>query len=195
VPVLENGLLLRLATWSALLTEFAVGTLIWIRKLRYWILLLGVCLHLSIEYSMNVPLFQWIIMAGYVTFIDPRDLSRSWAWVRRRFASWLGDPVEVIYDGSSVPNIRLVNVLRAIDIFGRLKFIDWHSSEVRTAWPDLSIRQGSISLLISARGSLHEGFNALAAISRLIPLLWWLAPVSLVTGSWRQPLRAVKAGR
>jgi predicted DCC family thiol-disulfide oxidoreductase YuxK len=195
MPALENGLLLRLMTWSALLAEFAVGALVWVRKLRYWILLLGVCLHLSIEYAMNIPLFQWIIMAGYVTFIDPADLSRAWAWVRRHFAARLGDPADVIYDGSSVRSVRLVNVLRATDIFERLKFIDRHSSEVRNAWPDLSDRQVQTGLLIGARGSLYEGFSALAAISRLIPLLWWLAPASLVSGPWRQPLRAIKAAK
>jgi Vitamin K-dependent gamma-carboxylase len=195
VPTVENGLLLRISTWSALLVEFAVGVLVWVRKIRYWILLLGVCLHLSIEYSMNIPLFQWIMMSSYVTFIDPADLSRAWGWLRRRVAGRLGNPVDVIYDGSSVGSDRLANVLRAIDIFGRLRFIDRHSLEVRTAWPALSGRQGEPCLLIGANGSLLEGFSGLVAISRLVPLLWWLAPAALVSGSWRQPLRAAKAAK
>jgi hypothetical protein len=194
-PALENGILLKLATWSALFVEFAVGVLVWIRKLRYWVLLAGVCLHLSIEYSMNIVLFQWIIMAGYVTFIDPADLSRAWGWLRRRVAGRLGNPVDVLYDGSSVRSARLANVLRAIDIFGRLRFVERHSLEVRTTWPALSGRRGETSVLIGANGSLLEGFSGLVAISRLVPLLWWLAPAALVSGSWRQPLGAVKAAK
>ena len=188
MPTLANGLIVKLATWSTLFVEFALGVLVWVRKLRYWILLLGICLHLSIEYSMNIPLFQWIIMAGYVTFIDPADLSRAWDWVRKRFAGWLGDPVDVIYDGSFARSVRLTNVLRAIDIFERLKFVDRQTREAESVWPGVSFRQGERSLLIGARGSLHEGFSGLAAISRLVPLLWWLAPISLVSGPWRQPM-------
>jgi hypothetical protein len=192
MPTLESGLLLRIATWSTLVIEFAVGVLVWVRKLRYWILLLGICLHLSIEYSMNIPLFQWIIMAGYVTFIDPADLSRSWAWVQRR-AAWLGDPVDVLYDGCSIRSVRWVNVLHAIDIFARLRFVDWQSAEGRTAWPDLSARQGQANLLIVAGNSLRAGFSGLISISRLVPLLWWLAPLSLTSGPGRGRLPALKA--
>jgi len=75
-PALENGLLLRFMTWFVLFTELAVGAMVWFRKFRYRVLLLGVGFHLSIEYAMNIPLFQWVILAGYVTFIDPADLSR-----------------------------------------------------------------------------------------------------------------------
>jgi len=195
VPILENGLVIKLATWSTLVVEFAMGVLVWVRKLRYWILLLGVCLHLSIEYSMNIPLFQWTAMAGYVTFVDPADLSRAWAWLRRYLARWFGDTVDVIYDGASVGSSRLANVLRAADIFGRLKFIDRHSSEARAAWPVLAGWQGKTNLLVGAHGALHEGFHGLIAISRLVPLLWWLTPASLASGPRRQPLWAIKAAK
>ena len=193
MPTLENGLALRLATWSSLFIEFAMGVLVWVRKLRYWILLSGVCLHLSIEYSMNVPLFEWVAMAGYVTFIDPGDLSRMWAWVRRRFDGGFGQPVDVIYDGCADRSLHSANVLRAIDIFGRLNFIDRHSAEGRAGWPDLSNSQGK--MLFVSRASAEEGFSGLVAISPLVPLLWWLAPVSVLSGRWKHALPALKAAK
>jgi predicted DCC family thiol-disulfide oxidoreductase YuxK len=192
-PSLENGMLLRLATWSSLLVEFAVGTLVWIRNLRYWILLSGLCLHLSIEYSLNIPLFQWIIMAGYVTFIDPADLSRAWGWVRSRVAVWLGPPLDVIYDATSNRSCRIANVIRAVDVFERLKFIERHTFEGQAASQSISRPQGETRLLIAANGTLLDGFSAVVAISRLVPLLWWLAPAAWVASARRPHLTAAKS--
>jgi hypothetical protein len=67
---------LELGTWSALLLEFSLGVLIWVRELRYPLLALGLLFHLWLEYSLNIPLFQWDILCAYVLFIDARDLSR-----------------------------------------------------------------------------------------------------------------------
>jgi predicted DCC family thiol-disulfide oxidoreductase YuxK len=191
-PTLENGLVLRLATWSTLFIEFAVGVLVWVRRVRYWVLLLGVCLHLAIEYSMNIPLFQWIAMAGYVTFIDPGDLSRAWTWVRRHFGVRLGDPVDVVYDGSCARTTRLADVLRAIDVLGRLNVVDLNSSKAGNSWPALPDAPGRARLLISRRGTVYEGFKGILAISRLVPLLWAMAPLSVVFCQPKASFRVAK---
>ena len=81
---LQDPLMVRLATWGTLGLEFALGVLIWFRELRYPILLAGAALHLSLEYMLNIPLFQWIILSTYVTFECPEDLTRAWKWVRER---------------------------------------------------------------------------------------------------------------
>ncbi len=62
----------------SLAVEFSLGVLVWFRELRYIVLAIGVVFHLSIEYSLNVPLFQWEIMSAYVLFIDADDLIRVW---------------------------------------------------------------------------------------------------------------------
>jgi Vitamin K-dependent gamma-carboxylase len=79
--------ILKLGTWSALGMEFSLGVLIWIKKLRYPILTLGLLFHLYLEYSLNVPMFQWDVLAAYVLFIDPADLDRGWNWIRDRVAT------------------------------------------------------------------------------------------------------------
>lgn len=71
-----NPVVLALGGWSAMALEFALGTLIWVRALRYYILAAGLMLHLFLEYSLNIPLFQWEVLSAYVLFIDPRDLTR-----------------------------------------------------------------------------------------------------------------------
>ncbi len=75
---LQNAVLLKIATWLTLAIEFSLGVLIWFKELRYPILALGLILHLCLEYSLNIPLFQWEILSAYVLFIDPEDLKRAW---------------------------------------------------------------------------------------------------------------------
>jgi hypothetical protein len=78
---------LKLGSWWTLAVEFALGVLIWIKDLRYCILALGVCLHLGLEYSLNIPLFQWDVLSAYVLFIDPGDITRACSRVRRAITS------------------------------------------------------------------------------------------------------------
>jgi hypothetical protein len=77
--------MLKLETWSALIIEFCMGALVWIVEFRYYVLALGVILHLSLEYSLNIPLFQWATLSAYVLFVDPEDLRRAGKWARSCF--------------------------------------------------------------------------------------------------------------
>ncbi len=81
----ENAAVIRLMTWSALAIEFSLGTIVWVRRLRYWVLLAGVCLHAAIEYALNIPLFSLTIVSTYLTFADSRDLDFVGAWLRARW--------------------------------------------------------------------------------------------------------------
>jgi len=70
--------LLRLGSWSTLALEFSLGVLIWIKALRYYVLAAGLLFHLAVEYSLNVPLFEWDVLSGYILFVDAADLQRVW---------------------------------------------------------------------------------------------------------------------
>ena len=81
VPI-HSLLIIKLLTWGTLLIELGLGTLVWFRELRYPVLIAGLCLHLGIEYAMNIPLFEWISIATYAVFVYPEDLSRVGEWIR-----------------------------------------------------------------------------------------------------------------
>lgn len=74
--------MLKLESWAVLVLEFSLGVLIWLKDLRYALLALGLLLHLCLEYSLNIPLFQWDILSAYILFIDAADLTRAWGWIR-----------------------------------------------------------------------------------------------------------------
>lgn len=76
--------LLRMGCWATLLLELSLGILIWYRPFRYPLLLLGLTFHLSLEYTLNIPMFQWDVLTAYVLFIDSADLKLAWRTLRHR---------------------------------------------------------------------------------------------------------------
>jgi hypothetical protein len=92
-------IVLKLGSWAALTLELSFAVLIWVRDLRYYLLALGLLFHLCLEYSLNVPLFEWDVLSAYVLFIDAADIGRVGNWIRGAVRARLGEPLTVIYDG------------------------------------------------------------------------------------------------
>ncbi len=77
VPFITDNLLLsKLLTWGALATEASMFTLVWFRKFRYFVLAAAVLLHIGIDVTMNIPIFEWLMITSLVVFIYPEDLDR-----------------------------------------------------------------------------------------------------------------------
>jgi hypothetical protein len=95
--VFEHMWTIKLWSWFTLLAEFALGTLVWIKELRYPVLVVGILLHFGIDYSMNIPLFAVVMVSAYVTFVEPADLERWLARFAARFKGKapLADPAPV----------------------------------------------------------------------------------------------------
>lgn len=85
--VFEHMWTIQLITWGTLVVEFALGTLVWIRELRYWVLLGGVLLHIGIDYSMNLPLFGPVMLFSYIVFVYPQDIDKAFAWLQTKLAA------------------------------------------------------------------------------------------------------------
>lgn len=74
LDILNSLMVIKLLTWSTLAVELALGTLIWIKEFRYWVLLAGIGLHLGIEITMSIPLFEWIMIATMICMVDSGDI-------------------------------------------------------------------------------------------------------------------------
>ena len=68
--LVSSGLLIRLATYGTLLIEAVFAILIWVPRLRYWVLAIAICFHLVLEASMVINTFQWVMIAGLLSFIE-----------------------------------------------------------------------------------------------------------------------------
>lgn len=98
-----HPVVLKLGSWSALVLEFSLGVLIWVKEFRYFLLALGLLFHLWLEYSLNTPLFQWDILSAYVLFVDPNDLRGAGTFVRRHIDVRRRDHIERGMMQSSTP--------------------------------------------------------------------------------------------
>ncbi|MGI8801748.1 MAG: HTTM domain-containing protein, partial [Solirubrobacteraceae bacterium] len=93
----HSPVVVNLLTYGTLATELALGILIWNRRLRPWLIGLGVAFHLSIGWSIRVGFFGLTIFALYLSFADPdwaarRILAVRDAIARRRRRGGSGAP-------------------------------------------------------------------------------------------------------
>src|SRR5206468_6924850 len=91
-PVPDIGASLALThvlTYAVLAIEASIGVLVWNRRLRPWVLLVGVCLHLGIEYRLRVGFFSWAILVTYLAWVPADVAERVLARVARlRSRGW-----------------------------------------------------------------------------------------------------------
>jgi hypothetical protein len=67
---------LHLGTWLALAFELLFPLLVWFGPFRIPMLTAGLLFHLSLEYALNIPMFQWDMLCMYPLFLDAQWLQR-----------------------------------------------------------------------------------------------------------------------
>lgn len=74
VPALfsHSPLISNLATWGTLLLEVSIPILIWNRRLRPYVIVVGLLLHLGIDLSIRVGFFSVAMFTLYLAFVDPK---------------------------------------------------------------------------------------------------------------------------
>jgi hypothetical protein len=64
-----------LITWSVVTVEISIPILIWFRETRRLCLVLLLAFHLCNEWTMNLFLFHWLMLCGWMAFVTPEDVS------------------------------------------------------------------------------------------------------------------------
>ncbi|MCG8554581.1 MAG: HTTM domain-containing protein [Proteobacteria bacterium] len=70
----ESLWFLRIMSWSTLAVELLAPLLLWFRETRRVALGAIVALHLGIDYMMNLFLFQWIMLVGWLSHFTWKEL-------------------------------------------------------------------------------------------------------------------------
>ena len=78
--VFDTPWMVALLTSAVVLGELLVPVFIWFRETRRTALAVAVLFHLGNEWTMHLFLFHWIMLAGWLSFVEPGDF----AWLRRR---------------------------------------------------------------------------------------------------------------
>jgi hypothetical protein len=71
-----------LLSYATLFFQILFPFLVWVRKIRYWVLGAGALFHLAHGPTLNIWIFPAIVIVCYVAFVEEEDL--------RRFVAWLG---------------------------------------------------------------------------------------------------------
>ncbi len=77
----------RVLSYTTLAIELSLGTLVFYKPARKYVLLGGLLLHATIEYTMNIPLFSVSICSMYICFYEGEEIS-AWA---TRVRYWIED--------------------------------------------------------------------------------------------------------
>lgn len=70
---IESMAAIKALSWLVLSIESFVPVFIWFRETRRAALFVAIAFHLGIEYSMNLFLFQWIMMLGWLSFVTGQE--------------------------------------------------------------------------------------------------------------------------
>jgi Vitamin K-dependent gamma-carboxylase len=76
--VFDTPWLVAVMTWSVLLAELTIPLLIWFRETRLPCLVALLFFHLANEWTMNLFLFHWLMLCGWMAFLTPADFR----WLR-----------------------------------------------------------------------------------------------------------------
>jgi hypothetical protein len=166
-------LFINLATWSTLIWDVSFPALVWSR-LRRFMLLGGIALHLGIESLMYIPMFSWIMMSTYAVFLRPDEIEWLVDGVRRRIKAVLGEPRLVVRTPPGVAS-PFAALLRRIDTFGVLAW----------AGEQDAVRDDEIDFVLGADDVRLPRLGALPFVLFTMPPIALLMLVRLVPGGGR----------
>lgn len=178
----------KLLAWGTLFVEAALCSLIWLKEIRYWVLLAGIALHLGIGVTLNIPVFEEIFMATYVLFVDPKHLGACMDKIRAFVQARIRGDLQLAFDSSYEPCIRITGLIQRLDVFKFIQCIDWHNSENRSIFEQpnslshTAIGNQEQKLLVRCGETWLPNAKSLAVIAFRLPLLYPLLPVLLFPG-------------
>lgn len=166
----------RLASWSTLVIEFCLFTLIWVREFRIPLILLAIAFHLIMDQVLFLPQFQMVMIMGLMSFVEPSTLSKIKSCLQATVRKSFGRPLQVFYDATFDLSLRLAETIRRLDFLGLvdLREAQCLSGQERDSlsWPE-GTRPGVFVLI---DGRWYGGMQAVKALSLRLPLLVVIYP-------------------
>jgi hypothetical protein len=176
LPYLYGNLLIcKILTWMSLLFELVFPYLVWVKETRYLMLIWGTIFHIGVDITVNIPLFEWIFIGSYVTFVSASDLTRVMNFIKNIIRKVLGPPIILRFDDQSLLHLKLAGVLHRLDIFGRLAIEPLAMARAtdnvrytKASPPDDKL----FNFKVIARGKELDSIEGLRAIFSNIPIGW-----------------------
>jgi hypothetical protein len=125
---LKSLFVARIATATTVIIEFCLGTIVFFPPARKYVLTAGLLMHTWIEYSMNIPLFSFVMTCTYVCFFQGEEIQ---AWATRFGMRLRRAHVIVSLPAGMRLNPTGATFLQSIDPFGLVSYVPGTSSEFR----------------------------------------------------------------
>jgi len=143
------------ASWTAVLFEITFCSVLLFPRLVWLYIPLGAMLHTGIYMAQRAPFFQFVAL--YAVFVP-------WTVAVKRIANllkWSDEQrtVQVFFNGYSPSVSRTMTILCYFDIFGRIQYHSSHENENKIC-------------VMEPNGAMTQGFYAIRALTRYVPLLW-----------------------
>ena len=74
----ENMAIIKLLSWTVVAFELTVPFLIWFKETRVPTLVTVILFHVILDLSLNLFLFHWIMIAGWLSFASVDDFKLLW---------------------------------------------------------------------------------------------------------------------
>ena len=159
--------------------EISMIFLLFNPKTRISAIYLGFIFHLTLILTMDVPaIFLFLFPPQLLLFINPEDVVR-FIEQKRLFNASSSKQAQLIFDGRCQFCQNSVRILKIMDLFGTLKYVDLHQiSDFKLLHPQLDREKALSQLhLIEPDGRLYGGFEVFRRICFTMPMLY---PLSLV---------------
>ena len=173
----DNPYVINLLTWGTIATEFALATFVWVPRLRLYVLAAGVLLHLGIEYTFNIPLFSFLMITSYLNFLTGDDIQNFLAWAKRPLAL---TPLRLVYDDECDFCRSALLVVRFLDVFRQITFVDSHDPAAREATGVAFADAEEAAIAVRPDGRQFAGFDAFRQMAFQLPATALLAPLLYV---------------
>ena len=165
-----------------LLAEGSLPLWLFLRPTRAVAISVGLIFHGLLLGSLHVPtIFFFLFPPQLLLFIEPESLV---TWIEaRRTAQAARGRATLLYDGRCGFCLASVKRLLALDLFGYVEPIDFHTvPEVSSLHPSLTPERCHSRMQLLEPGRLTEGFASFRRMSVKLPLLWPLTPLLHLPG-------------
>ena len=163
--------------FSILVVELSMVFLLFNPKTRLSAIYLGIIFHILLILTLDVPaIFFFLFPAQLLLFINPEQIV---SWIdRKRQRNRLAGQGQLLYDGQCEFCLANVKLLKIMDIFETLNFVDLHKFDF-TNLPNqnggqiLNKEQALSQIyLIEPDGQIYGGFEAFRILSFKMPMLY-----------------------
>jgi hypothetical protein len=181
-------------TWGTVFTlAFEIGFpfLVWVRRLR-WLMLVGaVMLHMGIALFMGLVSFSAAMVIAVAVFVPPETV-RGLVWALGRGLVSARAGMRLNFNGRERRQVRIACLVHACDVWNQVEVVDAAAarrgpaeggpvpggSTAVSAVPGRPSSETRQLQLITNTAHVLTGYSLFQQLARSLPLLW---PVALVT--------------